>query len=154
MKYRIAHEDENTIVVQHADGSRMELPKALLHAYDLEGIRQFAQGGQMDAPVALPHDEDQRAEEPPTTIAARYHYRYLAANLAWEAAALMPDNNDDTARVLCEAGTWLKNRDPKSADRFYKALVKRCGTTELGKAADKKHWFPPITDPANTKNNP
>ncbi len=98
--------------------------------------------------------ERQRAEEPPTTIAARFHYRYLAANLAWEAAALMPDNNDDTARVLCEAGTWLKNRDPKSADRFYKALVKRCGTTELGKAADKKHWFPPITDPANTKNNP
>lgn len=98
--------------------------------------------------------ERQRAEEPPTKIAERFHYRYLAANLAWEAAALMPDNNDDTARVLCEAGTWLKNRDPKSADRFYKALVKRCGTTELGKAADKKRWFPPIAETADAKNNP
>ena len=91
--------------------------------------------------------ERQRAEEPPTSITARFHYRYLAANLAWEAAALMPDNNDGTARVLYEAGTWLKNRDPKSADRFYKALVKRCGTTELGKTAGKKHWFPLINEP-------
>jgi len=98
--------------------------------------------------------ERQRAEEPPTKIAERFHYRYLAANLAWEAAVLMPDNNADTARVLCEAGTWLKNRDPKSADRFYKALVKRCGTTELGKTADKKRWFPPIAETADAKNNP
>jgi hypothetical protein len=98
--------------------------------------------------------ERQRAAQPPTKIAARFHYRYLAANLAWEAAQLMTDNSDDTARVLCEAGTWLKNRDPKSADRFYKALVKRCGTTELGKAADKKRWFPPVPDSADTKNNP
>jgi hypothetical protein len=71
----------------------------------------------------------------------RYHYRYRAADFAWEAAALMPDNTDETARVLHEAGTWLKDRDPQAADRFYKALVKRCGQTELGKAADKRRWF-------------
>ena len=71
----------------------------------------------------------------------RFHYRYRAAELAWQAAALMPDNTDGTARVLHEAGSWLKDRDPKAADRFYKALVNRCGQTELGKAADHRRWF-------------
>jgi len=74
----------------------------------------------------------------------RWHYRYIAADLAWEAAELLPDESEETARVLCEAGSWLKARDPKAADRFYKAMVRRCGTTELGKKADKLRWFPPL----------
>jgi hypothetical protein len=73
----------------------------------------------------------------------RYHYRYTAADLAWRAAALMPDQSEHTAQVLATAGAWLKNRDPKAADRFYKALVRRCGRTPLGQAADKLRWFPP-----------
>ena len=72
----------------------------------------------------------------------RFHYRYPAAELAWEAAALMPDNSDETARVLCTGGTWLKNRDPQAADKFYKALVRRCRKTALGDQADKLRWFP------------
>ena len=56
----------------------------------------------------------------------------------------MPDNSDDTARALIEAGSWLKARDPKAADRFYKALVRRCGTTDLGRRADQLRWFPPL----------
>ena len=37
----------------------------------------------------------------------------------------MPDNTDATAELLCEAGGWLKDQNPKSADRFFKALVQR-----------------------------
>lgn len=77
----------------------------------------------------------------------RFHYRYRAAELAWEAAALMPNQNDETARLLCEAGSWLKDRDPQAADRFYKALVKRCDATALGKEADRRRWFPPLPWP-------
>jgi hypothetical protein len=91
-------------------------------------------------------DETERAlghsVEPPE----RFHYRYLAADLAWEAAQLMPNNSDETARVLCVAGSWLKNRDPKAADRFYKALVRRCRRTVVGKAADLKRWFPTLDE--------
>jgi tetratricopeptide (TPR) repeat protein len=76
----------------------------------------------------------------------RFHYRYRAAELAWEAARLMPDNDIGTARVLCEAGTWLKNRDPQAADRFYKALVRRCGRTDIGREADQLRWFPPLAE--------
>lgn len=81
---------------------------------------------------------DQHAVEPDS----RFHYRYVAADLAWQAARLMDDQTDETADVLCEAGTWLKARDPKAADRFYKALVIRCGKTKLGQEADKLRWFP------------
>jgi hypothetical protein len=54
----------------------------------------------------------------------------------------MPDGDPKTAALLCEAGGWIKFADPKAADRFYKALVRRCGDTELGKQADKLRWFP------------
>jgi len=57
----------------------------------------------------------------------------------------MPDESDETARVLCIAGSWLKLKDPETADRFYKALVLRCGKTTLGKEADKRRWFPKIS---------
>src|SRR5439155_1464416 len=63
---------------------------------------------------------------------ARFHYRYQAAFLALDAARLLPDNSDETARILCTAGSWLKNRDPQTADLFYKALVRRCRKTALG----------------------
>lgn len=77
---------------------------------------------------------------------ARFHYRYQAAFLAWEAAKLMPDNSDETARVLCTAGSWLKHRDPQTADVFYKALVRRCRKTALGERADRMRWFPVLNE--------
>ncbi len=72
----------------------------------------------------------------------RYHYRYCTAELAWEAAGMMPDNSPRTAEVLCVAGSWLKHRDPEAADRFYKALVRRCRQTQLGQEAERRKWFP------------
>jgi hypothetical protein len=107
----------------------------------------------------LPYVEDRLPTNPPTLappgpdesarvvshgprFRQRFHYRHLAAEHAWEAARLMPDESPLTARVLCEAGLWLKNRDPMAADRFYKALVRRCGTTELGREAKARRWFP------------
>ena len=57
----------------------------------------------------------------------------------------MPDNDDETARMLCIAGSWIKARDSETADRFYKAMVRRCGKTDLGKEADKLRWFPKIS---------
>lgn len=74
----------------------------------------------------------------------RFHYRYIAADLAWRAAGFMPHDTEENARVLAIAGGWLKNRDPKSADRFYKALVSRNPSIPLAQAADQKRWFPAI----------
>jgi hypothetical protein len=80
---------------------------------------------------------------------ARFHYRYQAAFLALDAAKLLPDNSDETARILCTAGSWLKDRDPQTADLFYKALVRRCRKTALGAEADRKRWFPRIDEQGN-----
>jgi len=91
-------------------------------------------------------DEQRRAAASAAAPHQRFHYRYRATGLAWEASQLMPDQNDETARVLCEAGTWLKLRDPRAADRFYKALVKRCGTTALGREAARRRWFPDLAE--------
>jgi hypothetical protein len=73
----------------------------------------------------------------------RFSYRYRAADLAWWAASLLPNDSDETAHILDEAGKWLAARDPAAANRFYQALVIRCGNTSLGRAAAAKHWFPP-----------
>jgi len=89
-------------------------------------------------------DERERADRSRVPLGKRWHYRYLAANWAWQAAELLPDESDETARVLCEAGSWLKGRDPQAAQRFYRALVRRCGKTELGREAARLRWFPPL----------
>lgn len=87
-------------------------------------------------------DELRRVETSGMVPARRFHYRYYAADLAWQAARLMPDNSTATAAALCEAGRWLMYQDPRAADRFYKSLVRRCGNTPVGRAAAQAHWFP------------
>ena len=98
--------------------------------------------GQADRLTRPSADEVARWEASTPADLRRWHYKYVAADHAWSAAALMPDNADATAAVLAEAGGWLKARDPKAADRFYKALVRRCPATGLGKRAAAAHWFP------------
>lgn len=91
-------------------------------------------------------DELRRAFAHKADPEARFHYRYQAAFLAWEAAKLMPDNSDETAFMLWQAGEWLKYRDPLTADGFYKTLVRRCRKTELGAEADRIRWFPQLDE--------
>jgi len=90
-------------------------------------------------------DELRRAARNAADPDQRFHYRYQAAFLGWEAASLLPDNDDLTARILWQSGVWLKHRDPQTADLFYKALVKRNRRTVLGSAADAQRWFPVLT---------
>jgi hypothetical protein len=71
----------------------------------------------------------------------RFHYRYTAADLAWQSAKLLPNNSEITADVLNTAGSWLKNRDNQAADRFVQAIERRCPNTDIGRAVLKKHWF-------------
>ena len=94
-------------------------------------------------------NEIERARSRDVVPDKRFHYRYQAADLAWAAAQLLPDNTDETARILCTAGGWLKYRDPQAADRFYKALVRRCRQTAIGARADELHWFPELDEVGN-----
>ncbi len=89
--------------------------------------------------------EKQRVAKEEVQPPERYHYRYTAAELAWKAAALMPDQQEETAKVLATGGHWLESVDAaKAADRFYLALLRRCGKTDLGRAAEKKGSVPEV----------
>jgi hypothetical protein len=92
----------------------------------------------------MTNEEKERLANIPMPL-KRFSYRYRAADLAWWAASLLPNDSDETAAILDTAGSWLKSRDPGEANRFYQALVIRCGRTKLGKAAADLHWFPPHT---------
>jgi hypothetical protein len=115
---------------------------------ELEPDWYAAYEGDFELPAvsASSADERERAKESEITPRRRWHYRYLAVDLAWQAAELLPDQSDETARVLREAGSWLKARNPQAADRFYKALVRRCGKTALGGEAERLRWFPKLPD--------
>ncbi len=114
--------------------------------FDPGGFSMGRGASEKDATLApVSKNEEDRAASAAADPDKRFHYRYIACDHAWDAAQLMPDESDQTARMLIEAGSWLKDRDPAAADRFYKALIKRCGNTELGKQAAKLHWFPPLS---------
>ncbi len=70
------------------------------------------------------------------------HFLYPAADLLWEAATLLPNNDVLTARALYTGGMWLRYRDPPAADRFYKALVRRNPNLAVAREADRLRWFP------------
>jgi hypothetical protein len=91
-------------------------------------------------------DEIERGKRHSADPEARFHYRYQAASLAWEAANLLPNDSDQTAYVLWSAGSWLKTRNPHTADLFYKALVRRNRHTLLGAEADHLRWFPRLDE--------
>ena len=112
--------------------------------WELRATNQFA-----SKICAASSEEIQRAMRHGTDPQERFHYRYQAALLAWEAAKLLPDNSDETARILCTAGSWLKQRDPETADMFYKALVRRCRKTAIGDQAERMRWFPVLDEAGN-----
>jgi hypothetical protein len=86
-------------------------------------------------------DETARVQRNRARPWKRFQYRYRAADLAWEAASLLP-TGDEKAGMLATAGSWLEHEDPQAADRFYKQLVRCCRSTDLGREADELRWFP------------
>jgi hypothetical protein len=97
--------------------------------------------------LAVTPEEKKRLAATKLNPERRYHYRHVAAGLAWKAALLMPDGAEETADVLNTAGCWLKNKNEKAADRFYQAIERRCSKTEIGKEAVKLHWLPETRGP-------
>ncbi|MEY3394998.1 MAG: hypothetical protein RL346_1234 [Verrucomicrobiota bacterium] len=74
---------------------------------------------------------------------ARFHYRYDAAEIAWRAACLLPDNDPRTLFILHEAGRWLAPRDPQAANRYYLEMMRRCKALPEWQELDRRRWFLP-----------
>jgi photosystem II stability/assembly factor-like uncharacterized protein/tetratricopeptide (TPR) repeat protein len=118
-------------------------------SYNWGGVSVASRTNESFKILGATSDELNRARKHAPDPDARFHYRYQAATLAFEAAQLMPDNSNETARVLCTAGSWIKYLDPKKADPIYKTLVRRCGKTAIGRQADLMRWFPVLDAAGN-----
>ena len=73
----------------------------------------------------------------------RYHYRYLAAEMALKAGTLAEDQ-ELRALIHCFGGAIFKKRSNMEADIFYKRLVLNSRKTQLSQLADRLRWFPNI----------
>src|SRR5881397_4034391 len=80
----------------------------------------------------------------------RFHYRLIAGALAIKAAAFLPDNSEELADVINQAGLWVKDRDEKTGNRYYQMIDHRCAKTKIGQADTVKHWFVDQSGPWST----
>ncbi len=92
-------------------------------------------------------DETRRVWKSAPNPVKRFHYRYVAADLMWQVAEALPDNDPLMLYALYQGGAWIKDRDPQAADRFYKAMVRRCPNLPYAQEADELHWFPKTPPP-------
>ena len=56
-------------------------------------------------------------------------------------AALLPNDSEELADVVNQAGVWVKDRDEKTGNRYYQIIEQRCAKTNIGRADIAKHWF-------------
>lgn len=71
----------------------------------------------------IPAAEQQRLTQTAAAPDKRFHYRYVAADLAAQSAELWPQNSQAYAASLCAATTWLINRDPEIAQQYYQRYL-------------------------------
>ncbi len=125
----------------------MEKGRQLIHYgiynFDYEGafanIRRLSSGTGLEG---ASEDEKVRVAKLLPKANEHFNYRCRAADLMWEAASLLPKNDLLAAEALYCGGVFLKAKDPKAADKFYKALVRRNPNLEIAQQADKLRWFP------------
>jgi hypothetical protein len=113
-------------------------------SYDPEFITAERETREGRSVIPESPDEKQRERRHRVSPWKRFHYRYRAAALAREAAALLPDGSPEKARFLAVAGSWLKGRDPEAARPLYDELVRCCPETGLGRQAVERRWFPEV----------
>lgn len=68
-------------------------------------------------------DEAQRVAASRPQPVQRFHYRFIAADLANQAADLVPARSQAFAAMLCSATGWLINRDPAKARSYYRRYI-------------------------------
>ena len=55
----------------------------------------------------------------------RYHYRWVAADLAEQAANLVPARSQAFAATLCHASRWLRNDDVPTSQAYYQRYLRQ-----------------------------
>jgi hypothetical protein len=63
----------------------------------------------------------------------RYHFRYVAAGLAEQAAALVPTRSQAYAALMCQAASWVIDTDAKRAAVLYRRYLHEGAHMRWGK---------------------
>ena len=116
-------------------------------SYDTDGN---AKKKNVPIPLKASQKEIQRLTANKIQPDIRFHYRLIAGALAIKAAALLPDNSEELADVVNQAGLWVKDRDEKTGNRYYQLIEHRCAKTKIAQADMAKHWFVDQTGPWST----
>jgi hypothetical protein len=147
-----------------AEGGEFEMPDLAKErrsgayqtiAYDKEGNASYDENGNpkmksVPAVLKASAKEIQRLNTNKITPDIRFHYRLIAGALAMKAAALLPDNSEELADVVNQAGMWVKDRDEKVGNRYYQVIEHRCAKAKIGQADMAKHWFVDQSGPWST----
>jgi hypothetical protein len=64
---------------------------------------------------------------------ARFHYRYVAANMAERAAGLVPARSQAYAAMMCQSTHWMLDTDAASATRIYRRYLHNGAYVKWGK---------------------
>lgn len=78
--------------------------------------------------------EKQRFDASKAKPEKRFHYRFVAAQLASQAADLLPTRSQAFAAVLCEATHYLLVRYPEDAAPFYQRYLKQGAYVSWGES--------------------
>lgn len=81
-------------------------------------------------PLASAAEQQRLAAHAPPNV-TRFHYRATAADLAEQAAALMPPRSQAYAALLCKAARFTEPRDDERTQRLWRTYVKN-GALLLG----------------------
>lgn len=90
---------------------------------NLGGSFALRQVGQQQAGDLLSADEAKRQNENLAQPNSRYHYRWVAAQLAGRAADQLPQSSQAYAAVLCRATGFLINSNLEDARGYYRRYV-------------------------------
>jgi len=101
-------------------------------------------GGDFPASDTTPKGEYVGKGEPARFAASaahpdtRYHYRYVAANLAERAATLVPARSQAYAAMMCHSARWMIDTDTASANRIYRRYLRNGARVSWGRDFGRK----------------
>lgn len=90
-----------------------------------DGLFEYGWPDQIEAGGLISAGEKQRFDASKAKPEKRFHYRFVAAQLASQAADLLPARSQAFAAVLCEATHYLLVRYPEDAAPIYQRYLKQ-----------------------------
>ena len=94
-------------------------------SYSLDGNSDYAPFGPPPAANFPSAGEAQRQDASQAQPNQRFHYRAVAAELANQAADLLPARSQAFAASLCQASSWLIDTDSAGAQRYYQRYTRQ-----------------------------